>query len=96
MSESKQRQLFEPEPMYRVRTWEPDVVRPCALDDAWTPQEGLPPGPFGKWELRGVLRLLRSMGYEARRGDPAVRVERIPTTPEYRGKKRKKKASVVE
>ena len=54
---------------YFVETWDFDLQR-------WTPQEGAPHGPLTKWQLRDALRALRGMSYEARRGDPSVRVYR--------------------
>lgn len=58
------------EPKYNVTTWDMDLQK-------FTPQNGLPPGPFSKWELRGVLRALKRMGYDINRAfAPSVLVER--------------------
>lgn len=62
--------------LYRVRTWDVELQK-------WTPQVGLPPGPFTLMGLRWVARMLRTMGYTAnyggswQNGDPSVLVERV-------------------
>jgi hypothetical protein len=55
---------------YRVTTWDPEKQR-------FTPQVGVRAGPWSLWGLRRALRKLRAMGYEGRRGDPSVLVERL-------------------
>lgn len=55
---------------YRVTTW--DIER-----QDWTPQSGVPTGPYTLFGLRKALRKLRSMGYDvSRRGGVSVLVER--------------------
>ena len=42
---------------YTVETWDPDLQQ-------WTPQIGVPPGPFTRRELvETILPLLNDMGY---------------------------------
>lgn len=55
---------------YLVRTYDWDLER-------FTPQFGLSIGPWSKWSLRNVIRRLRNMGYEGRRGDACVLIERL-------------------
>jgi hypothetical protein len=58
-------------PLYEVLTWDSE------LGD-FTPQEGLPPGPFTRAGLRGALRSLRDMGYDVNRRDAhSVLVRRL-------------------
>lgn len=60
---------------YFVTTWDTD-------QQDFTPQEGVPAGPWTLWGLRIALRALRELGYIASRfprpdgGDPSVLVER--------------------
>jgi hypothetical protein len=55
---------------YFVTTWD-------TIAQDWTPQAGVRTGPYTLFGLRRAVRKLRGMGYEGRRDDPAVRVERI-------------------
>ena len=55
---------------YRITTLAPGTGR-------YTPQIGIPEYVAGFAGLRRALRWLRGMGYEARRGDYAVKVERV-------------------
>ena len=55
---------------YRITTLDPRTGK-------YTPQAGIPEYVTGLAGLRRALRGLRAMGYEARRGDYAVKVERI-------------------
>lgn len=56
--------------VYRVQTWSPERSK-------FTAQRGVKMIVHGQSGLRRSLRLLRDMGYEARKGDSAVLVERI-------------------
>lgn len=60
---------------YYVTTWDIDK-------QAFTPQHGVRKGPWSLWGLRRALRMLRDMGYQARRGDPSVLVESDGTPPD--------------
>ena len=53
---------------YYIRTWDPAT-------EAFTPQKGVPVGPYWLWGLRTALRELRLMGYEATRDDGSTLVE---------------------
>jgi len=55
---------------YRITTLAPGTGR-------YTPQIGIPEYVAGFAGLRRALRGLRELGYEARRGDCAVKIERI-------------------
>lgn len=55
---------------YRITTREPGT-------DWYSPQIGIPEYVTGFAGLRRALRGLQGMGYEARRGDYAVKVERV-------------------
>ena len=56
-------------PRYYVWTWDTNTQQ-------FTPQGGVRCGPWSLFGLRRALRRLREMGYSARKGDPAVLVER--------------------
>ncbi len=60
---------------YRVTTYDIEIGK-------FTPQNGVSPGPYRQFELRGVMRKLRTMGYDANRDDNSVLVERIESTEE--------------
>lgn len=53
---------------YYVFTWDVET-------QSWTPQQGVRCGPYSLFGLRKPLRKLRTMGYGARKGDPAVSVQ---------------------
>ncbi len=55
---------------YIIRTWDWDA-------QTFTPQVGVPEGPWSKWGLRTALRLLRGMGYDGDRMDHSIWVERV-------------------
>jgi hypothetical protein len=55
---------------YEVLTWDMDLQQ-------FTPQQGLPPGPFSLFGLRRALRTLRAMGYGADRDDCSTLVRRV-------------------
>lgn len=48
--------------LYNVTTYDYEL-------EEYTPQIGLPKGPFKLWELRGILRRLSDMGYPTHRSD---------------------------
>jgi hypothetical protein len=54
---------------YTVATYDMELER-------FTAQKGVKPGPYSLWGLRRALRKLRALGYEARKGDPSVMVQR--------------------
>lgn len=56
--------------LYSVTTWDTDLQK-------FTPQIGLPEGPFTIWQVREALRQLKDMGYQADRDDDWVLVERV-------------------
>lgn len=66
--------------LYEVLTWDRDA-------QAFTPQIGVPRGPYTLWELKAALRKLQSMGYPCDRShrdgethsDPSVLVRRVQT-----------------
>lgn len=55
---------------YRVTTWDVDK-------QDFTPQVGVHAYPWSKWGLRKALRMLRALGYYAKRDDSSTLVERI-------------------
>lgn len=50
---------------YFIETWDSDLQE-------FTPQEGVPSGPYTLFGLRLPMRELQSMGYPCDRGDNAV------------------------
>lgn len=52
---------------YFVETWDMD-------EQTFTPQEGIPSGPYSMFGLRRALRQLQECGYVARKPDPLVMV----------------------
>ena len=65
-------------PRYYVTTWDPERQE-------WTPQIGVRVGPWTLFGLRKALRRLRTMGYQADRGDSFVLVERCESRAETGG-----------
>ena len=47
--------------------------------EEFTPQQGVRTGPYTLWSLRRALLALRCMGYDARRYDNSVLVEKYPS-----------------
>jgi hypothetical protein len=56
---------------YEVLTLDPET-------GVYTPQSGVPRGPYTLFGLRVALRQLMTMGYSARRSDQYVLVRRVP------------------
>jgi hypothetical protein len=50
---------------YYVETWDYNL-------EQFTPQIGVPHGPYTLWRLRDAIRQLRDLGYMATKEDPAV------------------------
>ena len=69
--------------IYCVETWDCDK-------QAFTPQVGVPSGPYTKWGLRTAIRALRSMGYPCDYsskwwpdfGDPSVSIYSVEVDPQ--------------
>ena len=56
-------------PLFRVLTWDTD-------EQKFTPQDGVPEGPYTLFGLRPALRALRNMGYGGWQS-PCVLVQQI-------------------
>lgn len=56
-------------PKYYVTTWDTDKQE-------FTPQPGVRTGPYTLFGIRKAVRKLRECGYEGRRSDSSVLVER--------------------
>lgn len=53
-----------------MRTWDGGAQQ-------FTPQAGVPEGPYTLFGLRAALRAPRALGYAARGDDPSVLVEQV-------------------
>ena len=77
----KRKRTRKPKPSYFVDTWDTTLQK-------FTPQDGVPYGPYTLFGLRKAIRALRGMGYSANRlpkigvgdcaGDPSVYIVRSP------------------
>lgn len=63
--------MRDKKPRYYITTWDTDK-------EDFTPQRGVRKGPYTLFGLRQALRKLRTMGYDADRGDNSTYVWREP------------------
>lgn len=66
---------------YFIETWDGNL-------EEFTPQKGVPRGPYTKWGLRKAIRKLRKLGYSADYsrgvGDPSVSIYSDDAMESYR------------